>query len=162
MRPQHTLCAVENEVDALLLFDAPLTGASFQLGAWGPTAVENDKRYRCPPHSDDEYKSSDDDGSWSSCGLDDNDLRKSTTLNDKTKCSSLEPDENLLCCSPRRVRFSEITQVRFVTSTLPEDWSRLYYSGHEIQKMMDDHRAELNKEEEAAQTKSTATLQAEV
>lgn len=55
--------------------------------------------------------------------------------------ASLQEDN---CLSPRRVQFCEcpVTEINYYPKPPSGDWSLLYYSAHELQKMLDERAAE--------------------
>ena len=140
MKPQHEIFANENDVD--VLFRPPIIGASFQLGAWGPCHQEEESGKMVCTSEDDK-----DDCSCSLC------ISSETQDRDNETGDRANEDEGTL----RRVSFCEKPQVRHYTKVLPEEWNRLYYSCHEIQKMMDEYKRELA-EREIAEGQGTIVL----
>jgi hypothetical protein len=54
--------------------------------------------------------------------------------------------------TPKRVTFCDSPQVRYFTKALPEEWSGLYYSCHEMQTFVEEHKKELAKKQVAEQS----------
>ena len=67
------------------------------------------------------------------------------SFQDDKEFDSISQDETefVSMSTPTRVSFSdEEPQIHFIPRTSPEDWSRLYYSCHELQKIVDERRLE--------------------
>jgi hypothetical protein len=141
-KPQHEMFADENDMD--LLFRPPTIGASFQLGAWVSCHQEETNNSKNVPmcRQKDANDDDDDDCSWSS-----RESCESQDSDDDSTDQGVDNDKS----TPKRVSFCDNPQVRYFTKALPEEWSRLYYSCHEMQKFVEEHKKELAEKQIAEQ-----------
>jgi hypothetical protein len=120
----------ESDDDNFLDLTAFAAGATFSLSAWGP----------CPCDDDDENDQQEQQSmplSWRRPPCENND------------CWSDSSDDEEEDSSKRRVRFSlEENEIQIVERPTPQEWNRLYYSCHELQKIVDDYRLEQQEEQE--------------
>jgi len=124
--------ADENDDGDFLDITAFAAGASFSLAAWGAAA---------PCHAcehDDKEEQLHKPKSW----------HRSSFESDRDNWS-VSSSEEASVTSGRRVRFSTSEpQVRHYTKPTSDDWSLLYYSCHELQKIVDEYRMEEQEEQE--------------
>jgi hypothetical protein len=160
----HPTTATTDDIDLTLLFSDPITAASFQLGAWGTSSLPSTlSSPLCSPPQEimglakpqppiTWYHTSDDDDSqsydWSIEDVDgdtvtktDNDHVVEEILLDKSFSQSMSMSVHsstttIVAC---RVRFCGNIRVRHYEKSDPEDWVHLYYSAHELQRMMDSY-----------------------
>lgn len=119
----------ENDVDDFLDLSAFAAGATFSLSAWSTTSApchafepQDEQDNQC--HATSSIPSS-----W----------RRPPYESSDSSSSVVSSDE----CATRRVRFSAaISEVRIYERPTAEDWSSLYYSCHELQKIVDEYRQE--------------------
>lgn len=129
------ITADENDVgDDFLDFSAfSAAGASFSLSAWAPCHVEQENNEQVVHNNNDTASIS----PWRRPPCESHHESFSSSW------SISSSDEQ------RRVRFSaEICQVRLFDKPTTDDWNRLYYSCHELQKIVDEYRLEQESEQD--------------
>ena len=125
----------EKNADDFLDITAFASGATFTLASWGP----------CHDVDDDDDDSDDDDDNinnnkeqvltpWRT-------LLPQHEHDDCWSSASLSSSEHNILAR-RKVRFHDTPQIRHYDKPTEEHWSRLYYSCHELQKIVDDYRLE--------------------
>ena len=123
----------EHDLDDFLNLSAfPAAGATFSLSAWSAApapchaSFEQEEEEEENHHND--HPTSSIPLSW---------RRPPCESNDSSSASSSSNQ------GATRVRFSaDISSVRIYDKPTAEDWSRLYYSCHELQKIVDEYRQE--------------------
>ena len=149
-----------DEMDVALMFAGPITATSFKLDAWSapsclpknPLPMEQ-KQFANAERPTSWYHTSDDDDSqscdWSVDSSEDDpiveDANQKENISEEIRfdfrlSQSLSFSENDEC--PCRVRFCSSIRIRHYEKSDPEDMVHLYYSAHELQRMIDSHRAE--------------------
>lgn len=153
MKPQH--CTTE----VACFTNQQITSACFSLGAWQDEALSNngDHDENLPfafPECRDPTSWDDDDGSqsceWSVASSDTSvSWYDEDEENEEDEALSKELDDYLNLClqkqydeRPRVVNFSDTTHVQTFVKVSAEHHSDMYYTAHELQRMMDDFAAE--------------------
>jgi len=123
------ITADENDVDDFLDLSAFAVGATFSLSAWSTTSA--------PCHAF-EQQDEQDNQCHATSSIPSSRRRPPYESSDSSS-SVVSSDEY----ATRRVRFSPaISEVRIYERPTAEDWSSLYYSCHELQKIVDEYRQE--------------------